>query len=668
MSIVHDMPSVRVGARLLLAAMALAVTVQARGLARQNPASSPAGQSDQPMTGTGLLMGTVVDSANDQPVSGSLVMLGAGITPMSSLVNPQFSQETLSGANLLVLTDAQGRFVFSDLPKATYTISVSKAGYTNGAYGRRRVLGPPQLLPLADGERIGDLKIPIWKNATITGTITDEAGEPMVDVSVRILLRTLVAGKRALGPGGIVRTDDRGFYRVASLTPGEYVIAVPSTQVSAPGSIVDLYRSAQASGTMADFSRAFSGVNSLMNVVVASRGFTIGGIAFQSSMGAMGGSPAAVAPEPSGDGRISVYPTQYYPAALTAGLATVIRLGSGEQRSGVDLQLKLVPTSRVSGTVTSGEGPLSVDLSLVPSGDDVSTDANFETATTLSDAAGAFTFLGVPSGQYVLRVLRVPPLTPPVANGAIGPSVPTTPTLWATVPISVERSDVQDVAVSLHGGFRVSGRMEFDDEAKKPLPDQVRRILATFDPADGRPPGVFNMVQGRFDADGRLSSYELVPGKYFLRINNPPAGWTLKSAMFDGHDISNVPLSLDGDVSGVVITFTDRVSEINGSVQRGAGAKDAGATVLIFPAESTSWTDYGANPRRLRSVRADKDGVYRATGLPAGNYLVIAVSDESVNNWQDPASLQALARLATTVRLADGETRSQDLKTVMVPR
>jgi hypothetical protein len=217
-------------------------------------------------------------------------------------------------------------------------------------------------------------------------------------------------------------------------------------------------------------------------------------------------------------------------------------------------------------------------------------------------------------------------------------------------------------------GFRISGRAEFPNTASPPDPDLVRRMSATFDPADARPWVSSIIGRGQFTEDGRLWGYQLPPGRYYLRINNAPPGWTLKSAMWNGRDISDVPLELDRDVSGVVITFTDRPATFSGQVQNASGAADASATVLIFPADSGSWADYGGFPRRLRAVRADRDGRFTALGFPPGNYLVAAVGEETSSDWQNPRMLQALARLATKVTIADGESRQLALSTLTVPR
>jgi hypothetical protein len=636
------MRRLRFGIRSLLTATALVAALQARDLFPDAQRGSPVGPVATPEIGSALLMGTIVDSLTDRPVGEVLV--------------------TIEG-NRQVLTDAQGRFVFTDLPKGTYTITATKRGYSEGAFGRRRPAGPVQVLPLADAERIGSLKIPIWKNGSITGTITDDGGEPMVGLPVRVLRRTFVAGKRKLSPGTTVNTDDRGVYRVGSLTPGDYVVVVPSTQTTAPESVVDLLRqAAAASGGFSDLQRelSLSGALNGLNTITSVGGLKVGTLVFQSLITWRGG----ILPMPSADGRIFVYPTQYHPGAMTAAQASTIALRSGEDRSGVDLQLRLVGTSRVSGTVTGPDGPLSVGLSLVVNSDDFSTDTDLETAKTWSDAAGRFTFLGVPPGQCLLRLLKLP-LGP--SRGGGPPSTPSTLTLWATQPVTVDASDIRDVAVTLRPGFRISGSLKFDDAANEPAPEVVRRITATFESADARPMA-YVTGRGPFNEDGEFSSVQLPPTRYFLRVNNPPPGWTLKSAMFEGRDISNLPLSLERDAAGVVVTFTNRPSELNGQAQGASGAADATATVLIFPAESAAWLDYGETPRRLRAIRVDKDGAYRTAGLPAGDYFAVAIADESAGNWQDPKTLQALARLATAVKLGDGEIRSLELKTVAVPR
>ena len=120
-------------------------------------------------------MGQVVDAAGE-PVGGAVVTLSGGLAQISIT---SVARE-LEGGPRKVLTDAEGRFVFSDLAASSYTLQAEKPGYLTGGYGRRRYGGLPQTLVLAEGERNTTVNIPIWEFVAISGAVVDEAGEPMV--------------------------------------------------------------------------------------------------------------------------------------------------------------------------------------------------------------------------------------------------------------------------------------------------------------------------------------------------------------------------------------------------------------------------------------------------------------------------------------------------------
>ena len=71
-----------------------------------------------------------------------------------------------------------------------------------GRYGQRRAWGQSQLVSLAEGERLTDVKLRVWKYAVIAGTVVDEAGEPVVGVAVRALVKDVVAGRAQYGNTG----------------------------------------------------------------------------------------------------------------------------------------------------------------------------------------------------------------------------------------------------------------------------------------------------------------------------------------------------------------------------------------------------------------------------------------------------------------------------------
>jgi hypothetical protein len=112
-----------------------------------------------------------------------------------------------------------------------------------------------------------------------------------------------------------------------------------------------------------------------------------------------------------------------------------------------------------------------------------------------------------------------------------------------------------------------------------------------------------------------------------------------------------------------VLTFSDRIAELSGSVQNDQGRPDAEASIVVFPSDSSAWIDFGSSPRRIRSARTGKDGRYKITGLPPGEYLAVAMRGDAGMDWQNPTFLETVSRAATKITIADGEKKTQDLRT-----
>jgi hypothetical protein len=216
--------------------------------------------------------------------------------------------------------------------------------------------------------------------------------------------------------------------------------------------------------------------------------------------------------------------------------------------------------------------------------------------------------------------------TPPgQMRGAPPLTAPTGPAHFASQPITVDASDLTGLVVTLRNGFQVSGSLEFEDAASRPAADVVRRIAVTFESANGASVPI-QVARGVIDMEGKFTSYQLPPGSYLVRANGLPSGWMLKSAALNGQDISDVPLKLERDVAGMAITFTNKPSALTGRALDNSGNPDSKATVLVFPSTQALWTDYGETPRRLRSVRVDRDGAFKIQGLPPGEFLLRRVA------------------------------------------
>ena len=690
-------------------AVAMAAAAGARGMPAQFP-GLPGMRSQAAPTGTGVIAGHVVDSVTGRPVPGAVVGIAPAPAGLASMqVGDTIPMDQLMSLDLgtmisgirQVLTDAQGRFAFTGVPKGTFSLAATKPGWMAGQYGQRRPDAAPLGFDLAEGERATNVTLQLWKNSVITGTVVDEASEPIVGLSVRAMRRTWTAGHARYSMAGMGQTDDRGTYRVTGLRSGDYIVAIAQTPVTMPAagggaSTIDVAAlQAMVAGGAAgsDPSALMANLMSMMSSR-GGGGIRVGNWVLQTS--------SVVPPVLTPDGRMFAYRTTFFPSASVSSQSTAIAIGAAEDRSGIDLQLRPVPVVRISGVATAPDGPLtSTQIRLLPATGDDTADDTIDSATTTTAGDGSFTFLAVPPGQYMLRVVRPPkPAAPSAAAMAavsgmdqaviqnasggmtvsmgsmnIGsilgamPPIPADPTLFASVPVSVGETDVTGLAVMLRPAFRITGRAEFEGAAKKPTPDELRRLPISIERADvgsAAPvptPMLGNGQGGQFDANGQFTTFGLLPGKYFVRVPFSTGGWTLKSAVLGGKDVADTPLEIEnGDVSGVVLTFTDQRSELSGVVRNAQGAADAKAAVVVFPTTPESWVDFGSAPRRLRVGKTDKEGRYRVAGLPAGNYFVTAVPDEIGGDWQNPQVLDALSRGAARVTIADGEKRAQDLR------
>ncbi len=613
-------PDYSVRALIIAAALAAGLTSLT---ADQNVVISgpiPALENRELPKGTGLVIGRVIDADAGTAVAGAIVFLnlaaGTGATP--------------------VMTDDRGRFVFSELPKGAYTLRSVKAGYVGGAYAKRLPEEEPgrdgRPLVLAEDERLGDVTLRMWRHAALGGTVVDEAGEPVVGINVRAVPRRIVAGRSQFlldysAPND--RTDDRGLFRLSSLVPGDYLVAVPNVTGAVP-------KQRPTSPAPSSLNESSSGG---LRWILASGSLRTGGIDVgdDNYLLVVGGSGAPRMPGFAGigpDGRVLGYETQFYPGVASIARATVVSVKSGEDRSGIDFQLRAAPTFRISGTITGFNGPPGeLMLRLVSAETAAMMARDPEIAQTVSAADGQFAFLGVPPGDYSVRVARTPrPAPSPNTTNQVtvlGPAgsssvildrpssrapLPDTPTLWAETPISVSTQDVSDVTLTLRAGARIKGSVEFAG-GTPPLLDGLSVFIER---ADGVEPANVSALLGRIDDQNNLTTYGQPPGKYFVRVPYNASNWSFRGAMLGDRDVFVVPLELtDQDVTGVVLKFSDRPpSEISGVVKADRGQSADGAMVIVFPEDRQFWANTGMNPRNLRSVGTASDGKFSVTDLP----------------------------------------------------
>jgi hypothetical protein len=580
-------------------------------------------------------------------------------------------------------TDEQGRFAFVGVAAGRFTLTVSKPGYATIAYGAKKPGRQGTPIQLAEGQVLTNINIALPKGAVITGVVVDEFGEPSANTPVRAFRYVMQNGDRALQSAGQSQTDDRGVYRIFQLLPGDYLVsAVPRNNgpIVFSTQIQPLLDQVQASGGL----NAAIGAAGFAGVLGDGRGQQI----LDRIQQLAGQQPE----QPTG------YAPVYFPGTTTPSQAAKIPLDAGEERTGVDFQLQLVPTAKVQGRVTGGDMTtvgIQVMLRLAHQQDTADVPGLGMTMARVNPD-GSFTFQNVTPGDY--RVLAQAPVmavtagsdgaaAPDVAGrggrgpGRGGPFAGITQVLWAATDVSVGGHDVSDVTLNLQPGMTIAGRLAFDSATTQPPDFTTARINLV--PSDTQ--GMIGPVPAaQVDAAGGFTIAGVVPGRYSLRAGvggaarggaglgdrfggAPPApvqnsvSWSMKSALLNGRDVLDFPLDIEPNenLSGMLVTLTDRVQEITGTVQDALGRPTSDYTIILFPVDNRYWVPQS---RRILSTRPSTDGTFTLRGFPAGQYRLAAVTDAAPGEWFDPAFLTQIVPASMTVSLAEGEKKTQDLR------
>lgn len=625
------------------------------------PTEGPRGTPAASLTGTALIVGRVVDADSGQPVPGATVTPSGGVfvTPATP-----FAAEAPPSS----LTNGQGHFLLRSLPAGGYSLRATAPGYLPTSYGARRPDGgSARTVELADGQRVTDVEIRIWKFGVITGTVEDEVGEPVVGANIRAFRRD-ASGRLQQGPSA--STDDRGVYRIANLMPGEYLVLASSTYSALPGGVVEMLRTpGQPLQSALSRDVPFLGLGN-------PQGISIGDMVALPGLMGLG---ASMMTTPDESGRLNAYATTFHPSATSPAGATVVRVMSGAERAEVDVRLTLTRMFSVSGTVTGPDGPISnLGIRLVPLFSEAfASDMLLETATTATGPGGRFTFLGVPAGQYEIRALRMPTVqtlemmqtVTMNAGNTISvvrmgtsdgqpPPIADEPTYWARVPVEVTTRDVSGVAVALTTGTRLNGQVIFDGGNPPPVADR-RRLGVNLMSSDDRTGTSLPLAAVEENLSFRTPQYPA--GRFLVNVVGVPAGWVAVDARVGSVNALVEPIAPSGgEMTGVVITLSTRAPKVSGTV-RGASSGDPQATVVVFPADHRAWVEAGMSARLVRTAAVRPNGAYEVTGLVPGAYAVVAVPETTAVETRSPAFFDAVARSASRITVSLGESATQAL-------
>lgn len=674
----------------------------ARGGGAQGRGQGPARDAltQAPATGTGA-------------ISGAVTLQGSGTAIRRATV-------TLSGTELrgvrTVSTNDQGAFSFAALPAGRFTLTVSKPGYVGIAYGAKKPGRQGTPIQLAEGQKIDNANITLPRGSVITGVVIDEHGEPSPNTQVRAFRYVSRNGEPALQNAGQDQTDDRGMYRIFQLQPGDYMVsASPRNQLISDvrqqieSQLQPLLQQLQSAGAAAGRAGAAAagaqantpGVgNRLNNLLQGGTGDRL--------LERVQQLQSQLQQQP--DEQSLAYAPVYYPGTTAPASASKVTLGIGEERGGIDFQLQLVPTAKVQGVVSGVDGTQSqpAQISLQPAGrQDAPVVPGVGANTARVNQDGKFSFQSVTPGQYTLMVRAAVPdpnavQDPQGAAGGRGGRGAAFglggrggrgngQVLWASADINVDGHDMADLTLVLQPGMTIAGRIAFDASTGQP-PSDLTGTRVTLQPTGQSTLEVGPMPGAQADTSGQFTITGVPPGQYSLRANlnaagrggqgagpgqqpsGPPVGtaaaaqnaagrgtWTLKSVTVNGRDTLDFPLDIrpSENISGALLTFTDRTQELSGTLQDATGKPTADYTVIVFSADNHYWTPQS---RRIVATRPGTDGTFTFRNLPAGQYRLTAVTDAEQGEWFDPSFLSQLIGASISFTIADGEKKVQDIR------
>jgi hypothetical protein len=548
---------------------------------------------------TGVVSGAVTSAETNQPLRRATVRLNSA-SPVS----------TRSAT-----TDGEGKFVITGVPAGTYTLSASKPGYLDMVLGARRP-GVPRagtLLQIAAAQKIEHLELKLPRGGVISGTITDEFGDLAFNTTVRVLRYVYDGGRKyATTFGQQDVTDDRGNYRIAGLMPGEYIVsAVPKDVVSQAMAARDMQRerfaaalaAARASGSERPLGMRPDAAELLSQPI-----------------------------DPTG------YVPVHYPGSVLPGGALAVRVAPGEEVANINIQLQVVHTANVTGTVSWSEGavPAGARIQLVDLAMPMPTLGSWWTGL---GPGGRFIFYGVAPGSYLVRVHT---------------SIAGTD-LYAFEDVQVDPARTNDVELRLQRGMSVSGTVALEG-----APVALARLRVVLYPVVTVADPEMGAERVALDAAGRFVFRGLLPARYRFVLEGLPAGWSLASAIFGERDAADYLVEIEPgrSLSGGVLKLTSKSADLAGVVTTTTGQPASDGLVLVFPEDRRLWV---AQSRRIHTAALTVDGRYAVRDLPPGDYRVV-VADPEPQQWFDVDYLASLLPAATAVTVGEGEKKQQDLR------
>lgn len=272
---------------------------------------------------------------------------------ISGIVSDLYSAEPLPDVTVVAMamqntqrlargarTDSTGRFVIQGLAPGRYRLAAQKLNYTSPLSTHHNRY--QDFLEIT--ESLSNISLKLVRPGVISGIIRGPNGSPQPFAQVQLARERLIGNRIHLVKAAQVTTNDLGEYRAFGLVPGSYIVSA--------------------------YFRDDTGILGLRQRRTL-----------------------------DGSQQTEDYAAVYYPGTLMPSEAAPVEVKQGSEVTNIDIQLALVPSSEVSGTIQCSEAMAEpITVTLRPSGWATGPIQVFTASCELSD----FIFRSIPPGDYLL--------------------------------------------------------------------------------------------------------------------------------------------------------------------------------------------------------------------------------------------------------------------------
>ncbi len=495
-------------------------------------------------------------------------------------------------------TDANGKFELDGVSPGVYSLMALAPGYVTVAGssmdgGVQRYYRP--------GEYVS---VRLVKGGVITGTVTNDAGDPMVATRVRAIRVRDVEGRparpRNLDPMQFLqdwKTDDRGLYRIYGLEPGSYVVSAGG------GAFISFQENIQVSDI-----------------------------------------------------------TTYYPSS-TRDTATEVKVAGGQESIGVDIRYRGGQGYAVSGTIAGAAETPKGEASIVTLSHASSGAIEAMTFVLMAMPNRAFSFNGIADGEYYLSAI----CSGEKATAAVSAPRRIKVSGGDVTGIELTLAPLSSMAGRVVIEALGQTRPPECKPARKTAMEEII-VLARPDAKGAKPRVFSPFEFARFSIDsvpnnkGEFTISNLEADRYHLETRLPNDALYLRAITLSNaaqNQLSaatrhGIQLKQGQRLTGLTVTIAEGAAGLSGKITTANKDQQLPARVRahLVPAEPESAGD----ALRYREAMADSDGAFAFSNVAPGRYLILAreVPDSETSEdgprpvaWDERAR-EALRREAET--------------------